>query len=566
MKRFRLVATGAMLVAPLFLFAPAAVAAQALTTDQEARITEVFSDLDAPESPGASVAIIRGGEIIYSRGFGSAQLEYGLPITPETVFHVASVSKQFTAMAVLLLAAEGKLDLDDDIRTHMPEVPDMGGLVTPRHLLQHTSGVRDQWQLLAMAGWRMDDVITKEHVRRLLSKQEELNFEPGTRYLYSNMGFSLAADLVERVSGMPFQDFVGERIFQPLGMGATHVHDDHRHVVPNRAYSYATRPGGGFEKRVLSFANHGATSLFTTAEDLVAWLDNFRTVEVGNPESHRAMQTRAVLTDGDTVGYGLGLSVGPFRGVPRVGHGGSDAGFRSNVSWFPEQELGIVVLSKLATGNPALRDMRITMILLEDELGAPPAPAGETASGESGEVQLSQSDLEALEGRFASPIGVVELEVREGALWATSPDTVRLTATSSTTFQAEDFPMSLTFHVGEAADSITLVQRQSGIEIMARREAVSPEFGDYAGHYYSPEIETIYEIRQIEGELAVYNLKLGEIPLTSAGRADAFFTQVFPLGSMQFFRDDSGAVAGFRATRGRVLNLRFMKMDGGLPR
>jgi len=236
------------------------------------------------------------------------------------------------------------------------------------------------------------------------------------------------------------------------------------------------------------------------------------------------------------------------------------------VSWFPKQELGIVVLSNLATGNPALRDMRITMILLEDELGAPPAPAGETASGESGEVQLSQSDLEALEGRFASPIGVVELEVREGALWATSPDTVRLTATSSTTFQAEDFPMSLTFHVGEAADSITLVQRQSGIEIMARREAVSPEFGDYAGHYYSPEIETIYEIRQIEGELAVYNLKLGEIPLTSAGRADAFFTQVFPLGSMQFFRDDSGAVAGFRATRGRVLNLRFMKMDGGLPR
>ena len=555
---------GSMLLAGLATAASGDLAAQALTADEEARIAAVFEDLDKPNSPGASVAVIRHGEIIYSRGFGSAQLEYGIPVTPATVFHVASVSKQFTAMAVLLLAAEGRLGLDDDIRVHMPEVPDLGGLVTPRHLLQHTSGVRDQWELLVMAGWRFSDVITKDDVRTLLSKQRELNFEPGSRYLYSNMGFSLAADLVERVSGMPFQDFVQQRIFAPLGMQNSHVHDDHQHIVPNRAYSYAAAEEG-FEKRVLSYANHGATSLFTTAEDLVKWLDNFRTAEVGTPELIRTMHTPAVLTNGDTVGYALGVAPGRFRGVRRIGHGGADAGFRSSVSWFPDQELGIAVLSNLASADPVRRDRDVAMILLEDELAPPPVADEVEPAPPSSAVALAAEQLAALEGRFPSPIGVVELEVRDGELWANSPDTVRLTATSPTTFEAEGFPVALTFHVSEVADSITLLQRESGIRIVARRETAEPVFEDYVGHYYSPEIETIYEIRRTDSGIAVYHLKLGEIPLNHEGRADQFGSGQYPVGSVRFTRSPTGVVEDFRLTQGRVLNLRFIRMNAPPP-
>jgi CubicO group peptidase (beta-lactamase class C family) len=391
--------------------------AQTLGLDQRSDIRQVFADLDEPESPGASVAVMRGGEVIYSEGFGSAQLEYGVPVTPETIFHVASVSKQFTAMAVLLLEADGRLSLDDDVRKHVPDVPDLGAVVTPRHLLQHTSGVRDQWELLVTAGWRFDDVITKEHVRRLLARQRELNFAPGSEYLYSNMGYSLSADLVERVSGMPFSEFAAERIFRPLGMENTHVHDDHQMIVPRRAYSYRATDGG-FQNVVLSYANHGATSLFTTAEDLVTWLDNFRTAELGGSTLLDRMTTRGVLTGGDTIGYALGVAVGDYRGSATVGHGGSDAGFRSQVLWFPEHETGIAVLSNLASGNPGGRARRVADVVLGDVLDPvePEPDGGEAAVSVPLETlpEAEDVDVSPYVGTYYSPEVETLWAIRKG--------------------------------------------------------------------------------------------------------------------------------------------------------
>ena len=561
MKRF-------FMTALMLAFIPVGVRAQALSSDQEARIAEVFQDLDDINSPGASVAVIRAGEVVYSEGFGSAQLEYGIPVTPSTIFHVASVSKQFTAMAVLLLEADGKLSLDADIRDYMPEVPDMGVVVTPRHLLHHTSGVRDQWELLLMAGWQLDDVITKEHVRRLLSKQRELNFEPGAEYLYSNMGFSLAADLVERVSGMPFQDFVAERVFAPLGMDDTHVHDDHQHVVPDRAYSYRAPSQGGYRKMVLSYANHGATSLFTTAEDLVTWLDNFRTAQVGSVPLLETMQTRGVLNDSDTIDYGLGLRIGTYRGAAFVGHGGSDAGFRSNVIWLPEHETGVVVLSNLASSNPAGRTVQVVDVVLEDVFGpVPEVPEQEEEAEESSpEVGLDAEALAKFVGRFSSPLGILAFEIRDGALWASSPDSTGWVATSDTTFDAVSVPFAVTFHVSEIADSVTLLQLRSGQRVTGRRLSQGmPDMSQYVGTYYSPEIETLYEIRADDEGLLVYHLKHGEVRINMDGGEDNFTAMRFFLRQLRFTRDESGAVDGFLLTSIRVRNLRFVRMAGGLP-
>src|SRR5687768_13003665 len=208
------------------------------------RIDQLFAEWNKLESPGASVAVIRDGQIIFRKGYGSANLEYGTPITPETVFHVASVSKQFTAMALVLLEQDGKLTLEDDIRKHLPELPEYGTKITARQLLQHTAGIRDQWQTLAMAGWRLDDVITQSQILQMMYRQKELNFTPGTEHVYSNGGYTLAAEIVRRVSGKTLRSFCDDRIFKPLGMTRTHFHDDLKMIVKNRAVSYRSSQSG----------------------------------------------------------------------------------------------------------------------------------------------------------------------------------------------------------------------------------------------------------------------------------------------------------------------------------
>lgn len=409
-------------------------------------IDAVFADLDRPGSPGASVSVIRDGDIVYSRGYGHAQIEHGVPVTPATVFHVASVSKQFTAMAVTMLAAEGALGLDDPVQQHLDFVPEFDHPTTVRQLIHHTSGIRDQWQLLGISGWRLDDVITTGQILGLMARQRELNFVPGSEYLYSNMGYTLMAQVVEAASGMSFVDFTASRIFQPLGMDRTHFHDDHRHIVPNRAYSYApvaaaddagdAEPAEGaprYTKSVLSYANAGATSLFTTADDLARWLDNFRHETVGGPGVMATMRQRGILNSGDTIPYAHGLSMGEHRGLRTIGHGGADAGFRTQVYWFPEVETGVVVLTNVANGNPAGRARDVADVVLagsfpeeeeEDDEGGAPAPATDAAPPETpGPAVLAgyagtyySPELDALYHVAAGEGGLVAHHVRHGAI------------------------------------------------------------------------------------------------------------------------------------------------------
>lgn len=336
------------LLALLLPFLPALLAEDS----PAARIDKVFASWNKPGAPGAAVAVIQHGKLVYTKGYGAANLEYNVPVVPETVFHVASVSKQFTAMAAVLLEQDGKLSLDDDVHRFLPELPGYGHKITVRHLLQHTSGVRDQWDLVTVAGGRMDDVITQQQLLRLLFRVKDLNFPPGTRYSYSNGGYTLAAEIVQRVSGMPFPEFCEKRIFRPLGMKNTHFHLDARRLVPGRAYSYSPS-GDGFQASLLNYANVGATSLFTTAPDLALWLDNFRHAKVGGAAALRKLQERATLADGSKADYGLGLVVSGEGGDLRLSHGGADAGFRSVVVWYPALELGVAIVSNHSGFNPS---------------------------------------------------------------------------------------------------------------------------------------------------------------------------------------------------------------------
>ena len=372
------------------------------------KVDQLFARWDQPDVPGAAVAIVKEGKILYQKGYGSANLEYGIPNGPNTVFHAASVSKQFTTFAIAMLAQQGKLSMDDEVRKHLPEVPDFGKKITIRHLAHHTSGMRDQWNLLGMAGWRFDDVITKEHILKLVKNQRDLNFEPGEEYLYCNTGFTLMAEIVARVSGQSFAEWTDENIFQPLGMKNTLFYDDHQKIVKNRAYSYFESPEG-FKKSVLSYANVGATSLFTTVEDLGKWATNFETTRVGNAEIMNEMHRRGILNNGDTISYALGQVVGKYKGLKTISHGGADAGYRTFLVRFPEQKTSVVVFSNLANFNPGSMAYKIADLYLEDHLvvaeksgseNKEPNPANHPKRPD---FDPKQVDLKEFSGSYYSP-------------------------------------------------------------------------------------------------------------------------------------------------------------------
>lgn len=333
-------------------------------------------------TPGAAVAVQKDGKIIFSKGYGYADLESERKITPSTIFHIASVSKQFTAFSIAMLADQGKLSLQDDIRKYLPELQDFGHTITIDHLVHHTSGLRDQWNLLMMAGWRLDDVITREQIMRIIARQRELNFKPGDEYLYCNTGFTLMAEIVSRVTGESFPEWTKKNIFDPLEMKYTLFYDDHEKVVKNRAYSYykaSSSDPNEYKKSVLSYANVGATSLFTTVEDLSLWAQNFETMKVGNANVMAEMNRRFVLNNGDTIRYAFGQVVQKYKGLNTAGHGGGDAGYRTYLLRFPDQRVSISVFSNFAWFDPgqmsyALADFLMAAQFKPEKPGAPPLP------------------------------------------------------------------------------------------------------------------------------------------------------------------------------------------------
>ncbi len=329
----------------------------ATSMDENAeQIDRLFATYDWTGSPGCAVAVLHRGELVYERAYGYAHLEWDAPITPATVFHVASVSKQFTALAVVLLAEEGKLSLDDDVRKHVPELPDYGTIVTVRHLLQHSSGLPDVWELGGLAGWRPGDLVTEQDVLDLAARQKTLDFPPGEQFVYGNTGYTLAALIVRRVSGQSLRDYTEARVFKPLGMKNTQFRDNLRTVVKNRASAYVQR-SGRFEIADPTFEAMGSTGLLSTVGDLAVWDRNFYERRVGKSALDRLL-TPAILNSGEEarygigLGYGLGLVIGDYRGLTTVSHAGSDAGFRAEYLQFPKQQFSVIVLSNLHALQP----------------------------------------------------------------------------------------------------------------------------------------------------------------------------------------------------------------------
>jgi CubicO group peptidase (beta-lactamase class C family) len=512
-------------------------------------------------TPGCAIAIIKDGEIIYERGYGCANLQYGTPITPLTVFNVASAAKQFTAMSILLLAKDGKISLDDEVRKYVREVPDYGKVITLRHLMHHTSGLRNYEDLIDMAAWRPEDVHTREHMLHIISRQKELNFAPGERYLYCNTGYILLAEIVARVSGQSFREFTDRNIFKPLGMTNTHFHDSHTFIVTNGAASYSSDGSGSFRNAFMNSSVVGGGGLYSTARDLIKWLKNFDDGRVGGRDVLKQMHERGVLNNGKTISYGGGLSIDRYKGVEIVGHGGGTAGWRSDTIRFPSQGVGLVLLGNVDTVDNYELPRRIAEVFLKTQHGP------ETNSRPSRVIQPDTVALEAYVGDYELQDVVVTVRVDNKKLLARArgqPE-VELVAESENRFLIQENQSRVWFEGNDTGKATRLILEQDGERHAAPRvvllqpEELTKRIADYTGEYSSDELETSYTVKVRNNELIVMHPRLGEASVTPTRIADKFQGEAWFSFHVAFTRDKAGTVTGFRLSTHRTRNVLFQR-------
>jgi CubicO group peptidase (beta-lactamase class C family) len=334
--------------------------------DLGARVDGLFSRWDRENSPGCALAVVKDGHIVYERGYGMANLELGVPLSPESVFYIGSVSKQFVAMCIALLADREVISLDDDIRKYVPEMPDYGTPVTIRHLIHHTGGIRDYLELEDIAGipfgfYHEQDVID------LISRQKELNFVPGEEHTYSNSGYFLLGVIVERASGQSLREFADENIFKPLGMKNSRFHDDFQELIPNRAAGYYDTGKGSYRNFISTFDCVGSGGLFTSVEDLFLWDQNFTHHKVGGKDVMELMHMQGVLNNGEKLEYAFGLNIREYRGLNIVEHGGSLGGYRAELLGFPEQRFSVIILSNLSSFVPSRLARQVADLYLGED-------------------------------------------------------------------------------------------------------------------------------------------------------------------------------------------------------
>lgn len=528
------------------------------------KVDAIFAEYDKADSPGCSLGVIREGKLIYTRGYGRANLEHGLPITSRTVFDIGSTSKQFSAASILLLEQQGKLSRDDDVRKWVPELPDYGRKITIRHLLHHTSGLRDYLTLMSLAGINFDGVTGADDALGIIARQKELNFAPGEEHLYSNSGYFLLSVIVERASGKSLRAFAQEHIFTPLGMRDTHFHDDHTELVARRAAAYSPKEGGGFVIDMSNFEQTGDGAVFTTVEDLLKWDQNFYEPRVGGRALVEGLLTRGKLNSGKELDYATGLVVGTHRGLPTVSHGGSWGGYRAELLRFPEQKFSVICQCNLGSTNPSRLARQVAEVYLEGQMKpAEPRAGGRAVQGQG--PLLTEGDLKDYPGVYRNPATgeLRRISLRQGKLRIDSfgPNSTELLLIGDGKFAVAGtaVPVHLKF---ERPDAGFVVHRESDppeTERFERAEAFAPSAADlhaFAGSYYSEELDTTYVLSVKDGKLWT------RIRFNPPGELRPAVRDVFvgPFGiRLEFARDAQGRASSFAVQAGRVRNIRFVR-------
>lgn len=532
------------------------------------KVDKLFAKWNKPDSPGCALGVIKNGQFIYKRGYGMANLEYNIPITSKTVFRIGSTSKQFTVMCIALIEEEGKLSLDDDIRKYIPEMPEYEKPIIIRHLLHHTSGIRDYLTLMELAGARNDDFYVDGEMVDLLARQKELNFKTGDEYLYSNSGYFLLSVIVKRVTGKSMRFYAEEKIFKPLGMKNTHFHDDHTMIVKNRASGYSPLKKKGFRIDMTTLDMIGDGGVFTCVDDLFLWDQNFYNNKLGKgrQELIDRILTLGVLNNGKKLDYALGLVVTDYKGLRMISHGGAFVGFRAEMIRFPEQRFSVIALANLGTINPSRLARRVADIYLADQF------KGEEVKVPVEKpqfVKLSKSELQEKVGAYYSKKTdqVWKVFLKEGKLEVdASYFRFNISPLSKNRFLAIKAPVEMEIEFEKQPPGKQMIMRVHReerepliFESILLESLAASQLKKYIGVYYSEELQVTYKVIFEEGKLYLHHenpYKGNPNKPLEPTLKDRFLLYGIHL---KFFRNDKNEVNSYTMNAGRVRNIRFVK-------
>ncbi|WP_067032198.1 serine hydrolase domain-containing protein [Allomuricauda sp. CP2A] len=517
-----------------------------------AQIDSLFLDWNRPNHPGGSIMVMQGDEMVFSKAYGLASMEYLVPNTTGTRFNVASVSKQFSALGIVLLHLQGKLSVDDTIDAYIDGLPDFGNKITIRHMLHHTSGLRSLHALFALAGWRNDDVRTNADLDRIIAQQQDLNFEPGSEYMYCNTGYMFLANIIEKVTGKSFVEYMKGDVFEPLGMHDTYVEAQYDRIVPNNATSYDATEDG-FVRAVEYWGYVGSGNIHTTTADLAKYLKNYYEPSSGWEKAFEMMQTADPLNDGNVNQYAFGVVVDDLYGMKRIGHGGSIGGYRSNISVFPEKQTCIVVLTNFSSSSPATKATDIVKILFDKANGPKKLKT----------VNVSKPQLQSYVGMYWDDITYQERNVEINA------DTLYLGNGNSKAFFLPTDKEKFTAMYSENDSHIVfedgkmIFYPESGKPMVFEKfteQKLTPQLAEeYTSTYFSPEIETSYTIHYQNDSLYAHHIRHGKLSLHQ--KQNDLLEGTYPLNFLKFKRNAEEEIEGVFISNGRVRNLWFKKTD-----
>ncbi len=538
---------------------------EAVATDPRRLADQLFS-MYGTDTPGAEVAVFRDGRTVFAKAYGMANLTHSVPYRLDTRTNIGSTSKQFTAFAIMLLVEDGKIDLDADVRTYLPELPDLGATVAVRNLLTHTSGYREFLNLVSLGGWRLDhgDYLDRSELISIIQRQPKLQNAPGAEFNYNNTGFSLLAMIVERVSGTPFPEFMAKRVFEPIGMTRTLVRSSPESIVPGMSMGYRSGKADYLETRDL-FGAMGAGGIYTTTADLQRWVENLDAPRVGTPAMVAQMMTPFVLTTGDSTGYGFGLFADTHRGLRRINHGGADAAHRSQLFYYPDIHAGLTTQS-----NDAGFDGSIATRLAEAFFAADMESETTTVAADFDPASYNATAFDKFVGRYAldaAPAFVLAFTRNGDSLFtqATGQGRVQIYPMSDSTFDLRVVPATITFHVSADGAVPGLTLHQNGDQHATRLTGDAPpnwkpsaaDRAQYAGRYLSDELEAMYTIIARGDTIIASNIRMDDITLGTPSKADTF---VGGGVTWTFERDRNGQVIGMYLANGRTRDVRFAKL------
>lgn len=522
------------------------------------KIDSLFIQWNRPNHPGGAVGVMKDGNILFSRAYGLASLEYMVPNSPGTIFNTGSVSKQFTAMGIVRLEEQGKLSFDDEIHKFLPELPDFGAPITIRHLLHHTSGLRSLHALFALAGWRNDDSRSNEDLNRIILNQKDLNFTPGAEYLYCNTGYMLMVNIIEGITGEDFKDWMKQDIFDPLGMNYTYVEDQYSRVVANNATSYYGRDD--FERAVEYWGYVGSGNMHSTTGDLLKWLSNFETPRKGWESSFKKMQTLDTFNNGAPNNYAFGVVVDKHLGKSRIQHGGAIGGFRAFVAAYPEEKLNIAVLTNFSAGNPGGNSAGIAKIILGE------AHSDTDHSRSIASIPLTNAALSKFEGTYWDKEGklVRKIYLKKDTLIYSRSETNEsaLIPVGNTVFEMAGAGdgVNVKFMTSDKGQQMEFSENgipSSVFDLVSEADLDGEVEPEYLGEYYSYEVQTSYSISMEADQLKMYHPRHGDIPLKLEFKD--VFSGEWPIGTVEVSRNAEGQVEGIFVSNGRVRNAWFEK-------